>query len=403
MTEDVGSGFEARGASTARDAPRLVVLLPTRNRSDLALISIRSLLRVDSSIDLQVMVSDNSTDPAETQRLAEVVREANDPRLQLVRPPRPLPMSGHWNWLVGQGLATGATHLAVLTDRMCFRPGGLEAVWALARTHPGDVVSYSYDRLYDNRQPAVLALLPRSGHAFRLDAAQVLVRASRMIFGSSLPRLLNCIVPRSRLLEIADRHGDFVGSVAPDYCFCFRLLDCVDSILYLDSSVMINHAQARSTGGSMSRGIHTRDSQDFFRNHGGRPVNGNCPIPELMTVGNAVVDEYLEIMKGSRTGRFVAIELPDYYRMLATEIEAFESDGARAEATKVLVSKSGYREKRSLAASVRRFVSALALAMLSKTMVANGEVVERAARVPARRWPVMGLLQRQDGKTRLRR
>src|SRR5271154_952143 len=67
----------------------LAVILPTRNRSDLAIRAAKSVLSGIDSQDVSLIISDNSTDAAESARINEFASTCTDSRLALVRPPSP--------------------------------------------------------------------------------------------------------------------------------------------------------------------------------------------------------------------------------------------------------------------------------------------------------------------------
>src|SRR6476620_12635999 len=99
----------------------IVVVIPTRNRSAIAMNAVRSVL--DQPVEnLHALVSDNSTIEAEREALAAFCSSQNDERLRYVRPPKPLPMAEHWEWALDEALGSSqASHVTYLTDRMMFR------------------------------------------------------------------------------------------------------------------------------------------------------------------------------------------------------------------------------------------------------------------------------------------
>src|SRR4051812_28000388 len=119
---------------------KVVIVVPTRNRADLAPTTIDSAL-ADEDPRVGVLVSDNSTDPQQAERLRLWCAERSDRRLRYVRPPGPLPMSPHWQWAFERALEEPATtHAMCLTDRLVARPDLLRGLLAIVERHPGDVV-----------------------------------------------------------------------------------------------------------------------------------------------------------------------------------------------------------------------------------------------------------------------
>src|SRR5688572_18065181 len=99
----------------------LAVIVPTRNRSWLAYRSLQSALSVPIS-NLCVLVSDNSTNVEERQRLRALCEHLGDNRISYITPPTPMPMGHHWEWAINHALATFPyNHFTILTDRMLIR------------------------------------------------------------------------------------------------------------------------------------------------------------------------------------------------------------------------------------------------------------------------------------------
>src|SRR5438045_4065205 len=99
----------------------LVVVIPTRNRSDLARNAVESVIsQVDCAVD--VFVSDNSTTSESRSDLSSYCHELGNERLRYLAPPAPLPMAKHWDWAMQQALSLyDSAHFTFLTDRMLFK------------------------------------------------------------------------------------------------------------------------------------------------------------------------------------------------------------------------------------------------------------------------------------------
>jgi hypothetical protein len=303
---------------------RLAIVIPTRNRAQMAVRSAESALA--SSInrnDVDVIISDNSTDPIESSML-DASLAGSDPRIALIRPPSPLSMTAHWNFALDHAMtSTECTHVTFLTDRMLVREPGMQQVLDVLASFPDEVLSFTYDRIEDVRLPVIYRPLPRSGELVRVESAQLLAMSSRMEFPSCLPRMLNSIAPRRHLEEIRLRFGSVFASSAPDFCFCYRTLDLRESLLFLDRSVLINYGQGRSNGSSFARGVMTPDSDDFVQNLGAVGMNHATPLPDFLTVGNAVVHEYCVGKRASQSGGFPELSDSAYRNMLAAEVRQY--------------------------------------------------------------------------------
>lgn len=324
-------------------ATELIIVIPTRNRAELAMRAVQSVLGQIGKSATRVVLSDNSTEPAESSMLAKFVSDINNNKLALIKPGKSLAMTAHWSWVFDQAMQErSASHFTILTDRMLFRPGALDSILAIIEQYPSQVISYTYDRIDDFATPVVYRPLPRSGHLLRIDSAYLLQMSARMDFPSCLPRMLNSVAPRATLERIRERFGSIFSSVAPDFCYCYRCLESEDSIVYYDKSILLNHAQDRSNGAAASRGVSSKDSRDFLLNVAKNELNAHAPIPQIITVGNAVVNEYEFVAKESGSPKFPPIAKEHYLNHLAREASEYMNAELASEVFRCLKA-SGWR------------------------------------------------------------
>ncbi len=303
---------------------QLAVIIPTRNRSDLAIRSARSVIASQNDLAIRILISDNSTEANHSAAIDRFVESRPHGNLTLLRPQRPLPMTAHWEWAITEALQTaGASHFAFLTDRMSFRPGEVRSLIEIARHYPNDVISYTLDRIDDFSTPVRYRPLPRTGRLFRIESTLLLSLSSRMTFFSCLPRMLNCVVPLEHLEQSKLRFGSIFSSVSPDFCFCYRCLALNDSILYFDKSVLLNYALGKSNGASIARGIPSKDSMDVLSTIKVSDLNSYTNLPEVITVGNAIVNEYNFVRRESSSAKFPPISARKYMDFLAAEVSDF--------------------------------------------------------------------------------
>ena len=286
----------------------LTVVIPTRNRANLAQAAIKSVLDQGLS-QVTILVSDNSTDDAGPAAL-KAYCEGLDPRLvHYIRPAQPMPMSPHWDWVIHRALEQfDASHFLYLTDRMVFKGGALGSLIERARRFPDKVISYNGDRINDFSRPVFLEQKPGSGRLLEIPSQHLLNLTSRAVHPSCLPGMLNCIVPRAVFHEIERRFGSIFASISPDFCFAYRCLDVVDSILFYDKTLLIQYSIDRSNGLSYARGIASLDSADFLRQLSGVRMNYAAPVPEFQTITNAVLHEYCVVKQESGSPRFHEID-----------------------------------------------------------------------------------------------
>jgi hypothetical protein len=338
----------------------LTVIIPTRNRGRLACAAVASVTG-DAAEGIRVIVSDNSSS-AEERRNIETFCAGQDPAVvRYVRPAEALSMTAHWSWALQAALQmTPATHFAVLTDRMIFKPGHLQEIWERAQRYPGDVVSFNYDMVEDSTTPVSIELQPWTGNLVELDATHLLALAAHGIFSNALPRMLNCVAPRTVLASIAGRFGSVFASVSPDVCFMFRCLAVMDRVLFYDKAALIQYAVGRSQGINFARGIVAPEVTDFAALQGGTSLNlSAAPIPEIQTMTNSVFHEYGFVKAAANSEKFQEIDRPSYLGAIAWDAQVLRNP-ARAAAVRRSLRQHGW----TAADTARWFVRKVALTLL---------------------------------------
>jgi hypothetical protein len=308
---------------------RIAIVVPTRNRADLAPTTIASAL-AGSDPRVSVLVSDNSTDSEQADSLQAWCEAAAEERLHYVRPARPLPMSEHWQWALGRALeAPDVSHVMYLTDRLVLREEALPVVAAIIEQFPRDVITYSDDVILDYEQPVKLFERPWTGKVFRVDAAELLRSAARGIVVAS-PTMLNTVVPRAVLADIQEAYGSVFASIAPDHCFANRCLDRVDSILHCDRPLIVQRGLWRSNGFSQIRGVKNEDHADFLRELGDSGINQHTPVPALLTVTNAIYNEYEFVRQDSASSKLKPLKRHYYLGANARDVARLEDPQLQA-------------------------------------------------------------------------
>ncbi len=77
--------------------PFLSILIPTRNRGKYVPFAVQSALNLEEH-DIEILVSDNHSN----DKTSELLSVFSDPRLKILRPDKPLPMHGNWEYLMSK-------------------------------------------------------------------------------------------------------------------------------------------------------------------------------------------------------------------------------------------------------------------------------------------------------------
>lgn len=318
---------------------KLLVLVPTRNRSDLAERSARSALDASGDGSFKVVVSDNSDDPTEVRMLSTALGSLADSRLAQIRPPHPMRMADHWDWAIQHCLDHfSPTHLVILTDRMTFRGKAIVELSTIVARHPDRLISYRNDSVRDLQTPVVLERAVHSGYVCEVQSRRLLEMASRASFHFGVPRLLNCVTPVSALLRVKAAFGDYCRTVAPDYGFGYRYLATHPDLLIYDKALIVASALSRSNGASTARGVYSKDAVNFMATN----TYTHAPYPEITTVGNAILEEYYAVRDTPAFAGLPPMRAARYVKLLCAEAMAMEDAGSRRHLYSQLVQR-GHR------------------------------------------------------------
>jgi len=302
--------------------PSICIVIPTRNRATLAKNAIQSAL-ADEQLDVRVIVSDNSTDELDLADLSAYCEMLDVPKLSYIRPPAPIGLAEHWEWAMQQALKnTKSSHILFLTDRMIFKDTELQKIFSVVRSFPNDVITYSHDVIDDSRRPIQLVQESWTGNLYSITSEELLRLSAKMIHLHVLPRMMNCVVPRTVFERILSDFGNIFDDTAPDFMFAYRCLAISDRILYLDRTSLVHYAQNLSTGGNQSKGIFDKATIEHFKKTGNMDFNYAAPIPGFITLNNSIIHAYCHVKDQSQNSKFPAINQELYYKMIDHEIGA---------------------------------------------------------------------------------
>lgn len=330
--------------------PTVAIVIPTRNRADLAIAAIQSLLAIAGS-RLQIIVSNNSSEPEHVQTLEKFCERLAEPRLLHLRPARALSMADHWDWAIEQTLArSDATHLALHYDRRISRPE-LSRLLELSARWPECAITYPIDFVYP--APQRFRLQPRSwsGNLYEIRTSRALelaARGSLTNLWEAFPVLVNCITPRSVFERIRSRFGDVCASTSPESCFGFRYCALEERYLHLDRPLGIHYAYERSNGMAYLRGEESGTFADFVSLLGDRPWLDAAPIPGLSLGQNIFYHEYETLRRSAGKEKFPPIEMRGYLNDLGRWLP-WIPDPVRRAAMRDLLVKHGWREDEEIA------------------------------------------------------
>ena len=325
----------------------VAIVIPTRDRSDLAIEAVRSVLALRDPRLSRVIVSNNGSDPEHVRRLAEFCERSADARLLHLRPPRPLAMAEHWDWAIGEALtASDVSHLALHYDRRVSRHD-LALVFDAAALRPDLPVTYLLDVAYRPDSRFLVHQMPWSGGLYEIRTSRALDLASRGLLTDlwqAFPVLVNCLTPRSVLERVSDRFGSFCASTTPESCFGFRFCAVADAYLHFDRPLGIHYGAGRSNGLGYMRGERSGAFGDFRSLLGDRGWLDAAPLPGLNLGQNIFYHEYELVRREVGGDKFPPVEMQGYLRDLARGL-CWIADPARQSEMRKVLAGHGWREE----------------------------------------------------------
>ena len=303
----------------------IAVVIPTRNRADLAIAAIRSLQ--GQNVDLDVYVSDNSTTPEPLRAYC-----AKEPRVTYLRPASELRMPAHWDWALAEAQKrSSATHFTVHYDRRVSKPRHWGAVAAVAARHRGAVITYTADNISHWPPPLRIWQSAWTGRLFEIESAAAAARITSGDFNAvahAVPILSNCLVPRAILDAMRERFGDVCNSTTPDAAFASRFLAVCDRYLHHDVSIGIVYGSKRSNGIGFLRG-EGGDFSDFRESFRDRSWLAASPLPGVNLGQNMLYHEY-ELVRAVSGDRLPPLDRRAVIDDLAQAVGWVADDSERA-------------------------------------------------------------------------
>jgi hypothetical protein len=121
--------------------PKISLIIPTRNGADYVWAPIRTILS-QKYLDFELLVSVNHS----TDNTLALLRQFHDPRLRILVPPRPLSMTGHYEWCLQQATGEWVTILGDDDGVMLYFFSELEKLFSRHESKPVD--AFVFRRAY---------------------------------------------------------------------------------------------------------------------------------------------------------------------------------------------------------------------------------------------------------------
>ena len=211
--------------------PFFSILLPTKNRSEIIVGAIQSVLDQTDG-DFELIISDNDDSDTATR---EAVAEFSDPRIRYFRTSGRLAM--HENWENAFDQAVG-DYVLILEDKQRLVRNALEILRHWFQSHGPVPISYEirFARAESIPDPELFPQLQRWSSR---DAIELFCRFEQKFF-NILPKSLDSCAPRTLLSGIKAKSptGMLYSYISPDYASGFMTLAETPEFLYTPQALV---------------------------------------------------------------------------------------------------------------------------------------------------------------------
>lgn len=267
--------------------PFVSVIIPTHERAQYAVQTIRSMLALQGEVE--VVVCDTS---AEDLISAELHDSPHLSRLKLVRPGKTLSVVDNFNTALAA--ATGKYLTFIGDDDFVSEQILTVANWA--EVHQIDAIKFSFPTLYfwpdfrhktqDDAIAGTLRTSPFSGKVTPHDAKAAALQALANFGGGvmEMPRAYAGLVSMDLVKRIQEKYGPLFGGVSPDIYSAFLISQEARKCVYIDYPVIVPGASGASTAGQSAKGTHVGALRDNSHIRPFRDLVWDERIPEFYSV-----------------------------------------------------------------------------------------------------------------------
>ncbi len=236
-------------------SPYFSVILPTRDRAELALKVVRHTLR-QSFRNFEIVLVDNG----ESSATADAAAAISDSRLKIVRTGK---LNMPENWQAGLSCATG-DNILMIEDKLFLVANALEQCAQIIETTRAPIVTWLLGVCEDENCSSLGAVSNAS--AQRLRTQTFFEYASHCMldrYQKQAPRGINMLVSRKFALDVQSRVGPLCRPMAPDYSMGALLLPFTESFFHTSHILARVLRNGPSTGNDVVR--RARAAELFWR------------------------------------------------------------------------------------------------------------------------------------------
>jgi len=270
-------------------SPRFSVVIPTRQRADTLLYTLRTCLAQRFS-SYEIVVCDNCSS-VETKQTVESFKSS---KIKYIRSDRPLAMSKNWELAVSH--ATGE-YVIVIGDDDGLLPYALDEVNCLLEQLK--VKALRWERVYYNwpnvpigkHDNKIVIPLIRQNRIVKAREIIPSIANSRMGY-PMLPMLYNAAIHRDLIEELRKKTGRVFGASSPDVYSGFAFAYLAKNYASIARPMSINAGSTKSNGYSMLWKPDSPVAQEFFSLNAEAMLGFHPRIPDIRALPAIIADSF---------------------------------------------------------------------------------------------------------------
>jgi glycosyltransferase involved in cell wall biosynthesis len=236
------------------------IVVPTRNRHETLLFTLKNLLSIEYS-NYEIVVFDNASDERIDLHLAQI----KDERIKYFRSDKPLAMSDSWEMALGYAMGEFVT---IIGDDDGLMPETLRITDYLIELYGYQIISW--DRIFYNWpeiNPEYLSNIITIPTKFELKINNSIDIVRRVLESdisyTELPMLYNSVIKKSIIDKIKHIKGRFFLSVNPDIYSGYVLALFSDEYLRVNLPLSVNGGSKSSNGIAWAFNVGSKISSEF--------------------------------------------------------------------------------------------------------------------------------------------
>ena len=269
--------------------PFFSIVIPTRNRHETLLYSIKTILQQNFT-DYELIICDNHS----SQETKETVDSFDSEKIRYIRSNQPLSMTE--NWELSLSHVTGK-YITVIADNDGFIDGSLNFLFELlTKNNFPEIIRWEKNEFIwpdigtKQKNQLILRTNPR---AEMLNSQDVI---SKILIGKKkfqmLPMIYNSIISTSLVKKLKTKTGRVFNSISPDLYTGFSFAYLSKSYLSIDTPITVGGTSAKSNGlNFMKKSNEIVDEFKALSTVSFAPIHPDIPFVKTIFVG--IYDSFL--------------------------------------------------------------------------------------------------------------